>query len=112
MNGTLRDIDLKCLNCGKMGHQTWQCTEGSSYTSAVICSKCGGVGHLTKDCRQKRPGEVFNKIKSKADPKVIDAEYEAFLSDMDGKAGGSKGKKTSAVKPDDGKLASIQGGIG
>ena len=48
MNGTLRDIDLKCLNCGKMGHQTWQCTEGSSYTSAVICSKCGGVGHLSK----------------------------------------------------------------
>ena len=48
INGTLRDIDLKCLNCGKMGHQTWQCMDGTSYTSAVICNACGGIGHLSK----------------------------------------------------------------
>ena len=48
INGTLRDVDLKCLNCGRQGHQTWECTDGKSYTSAVICNACGGVGHLSK----------------------------------------------------------------
>ena len=48
LNGTLKEIDLKCLNCGKMGHQTWQCVDGTSFTSAVICTSCGGVGHLSK----------------------------------------------------------------
>ena len=52
-----------------------------------------------KDCRQKRPGEVFNKVKSKADPKVIDAEYEAFLNDMDGKAGGRRPIKMTYSAP-------------
>ena len=84
LNGTLRQADMKCLSCGKNGHATWECLEsGSNFTQAVICSSCGGVGHLTSDCQQKRPGEIFNKIAGRgADPKKIDAEYEAFLNDM------------------------------
>jgi len=81
LNGTLKEFEIKCLNCGRMGHQTWQCGDGKSFTSAVICSACGGVGHLTKDCRQRRPGEIWSKSKN-SNSKIIDKEYEAFLSDM------------------------------
>ena len=81
LNGTLKEFEIKCLNCGRMGHQTWQCGDGKSFTSAVICSACGGVGHLTKDCRQRRPGEIWSKSKN-SNSKIIDKEYEAFLGDM------------------------------
>ena len=81
LNGTLKEYEVKCLNCGRMGHPTWQCGDGKNFTSAVICSACGGVGHLTKDCRQRRPGEIWSKSQN-SNSKVIDKEYEAFLSDM------------------------------
>lgn len=48
LNGTLKEVDMKCLNCGRYGHKTWQCDERPNFTSAVICSACGGVGHLSK----------------------------------------------------------------
>ena len=48
LNGTLKEVDMKCLNCGRLGHKTWQCDERPNFTSAVICSSCGGVGHLSK----------------------------------------------------------------
>ncbi|TRY79114.1 hypothetical protein TCAL_06595, partial [Tigriopus californicus] len=82
LNGTLRDIDLKCLNCGKWGHNAWECSEGSNFTSSVICSACGGIGHVTSDCRQRRPGALFNQTKGKKDSNQIDSEYEHFLTDM------------------------------
>lgn len=47
LNGTLKEIDLKCLNCGKFGHKSWECDERPNFTSSVICSACGGVGHLS-----------------------------------------------------------------
>jgi len=81
MNGTLKEFEIKCLNCGRMGHQTWQCGDGKSFTSAVICNACGGVGHLTKDCRQRRPGEIWSKSKN-TNSKEIDHEYDAFIKDM------------------------------
>ena len=84
--------------------------------SAVLLIKAF-LNFSAKDCRQKRPGEVFNKVKSKADPKIIDAEYEAFLNDMDGKAGGGRGRGSksadaASAREADKKLPSIQGGIG
>ena len=48
LNGTLKDVDLKCLNCGRPGHKTWQCDESSVFTASVICNACGGVGHLSE----------------------------------------------------------------
>ena len=33
LNGTLRDIDMKCLNCGREGHKTWQCPESENVTA-------------------------------------------------------------------------------
>ena len=48
LNGTVKEVDMKCLNCGRFGHKSWQCDERPNFTSAVICSACGGVGHLSK----------------------------------------------------------------
>jgi len=83
LNGTLRDIDNKCLNCGAQGHKTWECKENSIFTASVICNACGGIGHVTADCKQRRPGAVFNFVPSK-DRETIDKEYDAFLGDLVG----------------------------
>lgn len=85
LNGTLKEIDMKCLNCGRFGHKSWECDERPNFTSAVICTACGGVGHLTSDCKQRRPGAIFVKATSTSKPEVIDKEYEAFMTDLTGK---------------------------
>ena len=36
LNGTLRDIDMKCLNCGREGHKTWQCPESENVTARYL----------------------------------------------------------------------------
>lgn len=81
LNGTVKGYESKCLNCGLLGHQTWQCGNGQNVTSATICSACGGVGHLTKDCRQRRPGEIWSKSVNSS-TKELDQEYAAFMNDM------------------------------
>jgi len=89
LNGTLRDIDMKCLNCGREGHKTWQCPESENVTASIICSACGGVGHITKDCKARRPGELFNQSTGGAE---LDDEYSAF---MDGLGIAKKKQKVS-----------------
>jgi len=79
LNGTVREIDLKCLNCGREGHKTWQCPDNVNVTSSTICGSCGGVGHVTRDCKGVRPGAVWNKSAGGAE---LDSEYSAFLSDL------------------------------
>jgi len=98
LNGTVKEVEEKCLNCGRLGHKSWQCDEKPNFTSAVLCNACGGVGHLTKDCQQKRPGEVF-QIKKEADPEVLDTEYQAFLADMGIKYEPKKEKGPAKDKP-------------
>jgi len=94
LNGTVKEVENKCLNCGRLGHKSWQCDEKPNFTSAVLCNACGGIGHLTKDCQQRRPGASFVKLKE-TKPEVLDHEYEAFLSDMGIKY---KGKKVPEEK--------------
>jgi len=86
LNGTVKEVDNKCLNCGRLGHKSWQCDEAPNFTSAVLCSACGGVGHLTKDCQQRRPGATFTS-KKETNPEQLDSEYQAFLQDMGLKTG-------------------------
>jgi len=93
LNGTLKDIDMKCLNCGREGHKTWQCPESDNVTASIICSACGGVGHITKDCKARRPGELFNQSCGGAE---LDDDYNAFMEEL----GFSKKKqKVSEEKP-------------
>ena len=63
---------MKCLNCGRSGHKTWQCPESDNVTASIICTACGGVGHIVKDCKARRPGEVFNQSSGGAE---LDGEY-------------------------------------
>ena len=42
-----------------------------------------------QDCNQRRPGATYN-VKKKADPEMLDTEYQAFLADM-----GLKGETSS-----------------
>lgn len=79
LNGTLKENLIKCLNCGREGHKTWECPESECVTASIICSACGGVGHVTSDCRARRPGEVWNQSSGGAE---LDEEYDAFLSDL------------------------------
>ena len=58
LNGTVKEFDMKCLNCGRMGHKTWQCDERPNFTSAVICNACGGVGHLSKLKNRTKPRNI------------------------------------------------------
>jgi hypothetical protein len=39
LNGTLRDIDMKCLNCGREGHKSWQCPESENVTARSVKPK-------------------------------------------------------------------------
>jgi hypothetical protein len=39
LNGTLRDIDMKCLNCGREGHKSWQCPESENVTARSVRDK-------------------------------------------------------------------------
>ena len=61
LNGTVKEVDMKCLNCGRFGHKSWQCDERPNFTSAVICTSCGGVGHLSKPdfCRSTGCSEIL-----------------------------------------------------
>ncbi len=97
LNGTLREFDVKCLNCGAEGHKSWECSEKAVFTSSVICQACGGVGHVTADCKQQRPGAAFN-FKSTKDKETIDKEYDAFLNDLVGD-GRDKAKRKKEDAP-------------
>ena len=62
LNGTLKEFQFKCMNCGGEGHKTWECPDADNVTASTICTACGGVGHVTGDCKARRPGEVFNRV--------------------------------------------------
>ena len=39
--------------------------------------RCGGVGHVTKDCKQRRPGEIWNQSAGGAE---LDGNYIKGIS--------------------------------
>ena len=88
LNGTLKEFQFKCMNCGGEGHKTWECPDADNVTASTICTACGGVGHVTGDCKARRPGEVFNRS---AGGEELDDEYSAFLNDMG--IGGKKARQ-------------------
>lgn len=69
LNGTLRENDSRCNNCGSSNHKSWQCPEKPNITNRINCTNCGGAGHLLRDCKAPRrsllnPGQTFEPTSS------------------------------------------------
>jgi hypothetical protein len=47
---------MKCRNCGKFGHGSWQCPKKKDL-SKVKCHRCQEMGHMAKDCQNERKEE-------------------------------------------------------
>ncbi|EDO19315.1 hypothetical protein Kpol_1036p60 [Vanderwaltozyma polyspora DSM 70294] len=50
LNGTLREDNRPCQNCGLEGHKKYDCPSKETYASRIICNRCGQSGHVTRDC--------------------------------------------------------------
>lgn len=80
LNGTLRESDGRCSNCGAVDHKTWTCPDKPNVTNNVICTICGSVGHIANDCKQIANADLpENKDK-------FDEEYTLMMAEL----GGSK----------------------
>ncbi|MES1922764.1 hypothetical protein MHBO_004285, partial [Bonamia ostreae] len=76
INGTYR-FDIRCKECGEMGHKDFQCPQRqNTYFANVQCEKCGEISHVTSDCPQKG---IFESTKNE-----MNYEYEQFLAEIKG----------------------------
>jgi splicing factor 1 len=99
LNGTLRENDNRCINCGSSTHKSWQCPEKPNITNRICCSNCGGVGHLLRDCKEPRrsmlnptgtfePGSsalTEDQAAARRDSHhggSIDEDYEKFMAEL------------------------------
>lgn len=103
LNGTLRENDSRCGNCGSMTHKSWQCPERPNITNRINCTNCGGVGHLLRDCKEPRrsmlnPDRTFDVSPRPSSPighdhgdngqqdnpegSNIDEDYQKFLAEL------------------------------
>ncbi|XP_065581777.1 splicing factor 1-like [Artemia franciscana] len=82
LNGTLRDTDQRCSNCGATDHKSWQCQDKPNVTHNIICTICGGAGHIAKDCKvQKPPGGLALPFDG-GDKGNIDEEYMSLMAEL------------------------------
>lgn len=70
LNGTLRENDSRCNNCGSSTHKSWQCPERPNITNRINCTNCGGVGHLLRDCKEPRRSMLNPEITFEPNPSV------------------------------------------
>mmetsp|Transcript_26088 Transcript_26088/g.66236 ORF Transcript_26088/g.66236 Transcript_26088/m.66236 type:complete len:415 (+) Transcript_26088:237-1481(+) len=80
INGTLRDTDYVCHNCGEPGHRIYDCPnrQGKKWNVAgVRCALCGETSHPTSDCPQRVNGSagdsLLNSDNSAAPPPPLPA---------------------------------------
>lgn len=93
LNGTLRENDSRCNNCGSSAHKSWQCPERPNITNRINCTNCGGVGHLLRDCKEPRrsllnPERTFEGGSSSPPATEhdssgnIDEDYKRFMAEL------------------------------
>lgn len=68
-------IQIKCYNCGKIGHKSFNCKTGnSSGRKPIKCYSCGKMGHTSNKCfrknennKNKTETETVNEITESVD---------------------------------------------
>jgi len=75
----------ECAFCGKEGHHHSVCPNRRTtfQMAGVRCSVCGSAGHSARDCKGDRSGAVKLVPTSAAPSTLADADYAAFLSELD-----------------------------
>jgi splicing factor 1 len=80
LNGTLRDEDIACSNCGSLGHRRWECTEAENLTQAIVCRICGNAGHVASDCLKRNdPIALQEAIQRNM---MMDSEYANLMREL------------------------------
>ncbi|XP_075247772.1 splicing factor 1-like [Convolutriloba macropyga] len=86
LNGTIRDMGLRCANCGSYEHRTWNCHERQNVTHNIFCQRCGAAGHVARDCKadlsaSSAGGEVGGAPVVK-DRVKMDNEYLSLMEEL------------------------------
>lgn len=87
LNGTLRENDSRCNNCGSSAHKSWACPEKTNITNNISCTNCGGIGHLLRDCKAPRksmlnPDRTFEPTSSSS---IMDERFDRDSSQHRGR---------------------------
>jgi len=76
INGIYR-FDIRCKECGEMGHKDFQCPQRkNTYFANVHCENCGEMSHPTKDCLNNG---IVNSTQEKTE-----IDYNLFLAEIKG----------------------------
>lgn len=75
LNGTLKQNDEFCANCGQKGHRAFECPRNIRRNAAVRCAICGDTSHPTRDCTQQKAPAV---------PATADSDYRSFMAELEG----------------------------
>lgn len=102
INGTLRDEEEVCMNCGQTGHRRFECTEKRNVTNSIVCLICGGVGHMKSDCIHKNNPEYIQRTQK------MDQEYMNFMAELGGGSGVAPGVSAQASELSSGLSTSVR----
>ena len=98
LNGTLKDEEW-CHVCGEKGHKDFECPKrfalgGNKSKVLIKCAICGDTSHPTRDCKVTTGGQAGSgedQVKAKLE---MDADYSAFMAELDGRPANAKGNDT------------------
>lgn len=81
----------ECAFCGKEGHHHSVCPKRRTKFSmaGLVCSACGCGGHTIRDCKADRSGVVKLHPAGAAPSVLQDADYAAFMSELNKRGGAS-----------------------
>ena len=100
LNGTLRDDNLMCKNCGEMGHVHFECPHRANVTSTLRCKICNAQGHVASDCKDRSNPEALKAAQERS--RLAETEYESFLQSI--QHGSSTGGQRDGTANEDGEV--------